>query len=194
MLARKSSVYTPAEYLAFEEKAETKSEYYDGEIMAMAGVSLNHNRLVRNISFIIGNGLVGKSCEVFMSDVRVWIEKKRFYVYPDVMVVCGKPKFVKNRTDAITNPQVIIEVLSESTEKYDRTEKFQAYWMLDSLAEYILIDQYRLRVDYFRQLNERDWLLRVLTKPEDRLTLESIGLEIPLSDIYRNITWEEENS
>jgi Uma2 family endonuclease len=193
MLARKSSFYTPAEYLAFEEKAETKSEYYDGEIMAMAGISLNHNRIAGNIHTTLNVALRDKPCETFMGDIRVWIEQRRFYVYPDVMVICGQPKFVKGRTDTITNPQVIIEVLSESTEKYDRTEKFQAYWMLDSLAEYILIDQYRLRVDYFRQLNERDWLLRVLTKPEDRLTLESIGLEIPLSDIYRNVAWEEEN-
>ena len=182
--------YTPQEYLLREEKAEYKSEYYQGKIIALAGASVNHNRITGNIFKALSNSVESEPCEVFMNDLRVWIERRNRYVYPDVAVVCGGIDFAERRNDTITNPQIIIEVLSTSTESYDRGDKFRAYWTLDSLEEYVLVDQYRMRVEYFRQLNERDWFLRVFTKAEESLELKSVGAEIPLAQIYKNVTWD----
>lgn len=190
MLAQEQRRYTHAEYFALEEQAETKSEYYQGQIVAMAGASINHNRLVRNLATALTNAFAGKSCETFASDLRLWLEQKDFYLYPDVMVVCGQPKFFAERRDTITNPTVIVEVLSESTERYDRSDKFHAYWTLETLEEYALVDQYRMQVEYFRRLNEKEWRLIVLTKPHEVLSLESVGVDIPLEQIYRQVTWD----
>jgi Uma2 family endonuclease len=192
MLAQERRLYTQAEYFALEEQAQVKSEYRRGEIIAMAGASLNHNRIAKNTSFAIDQALAGKSCESFLGDVRLWIERRDLYTYPDVMVVCGQPQFAAGRTDTITNPIVLIEVLSESTAAYDRSDKFQAYWTLPSLAEYVLIDQYRVRVEYFQRISEKEWRLLVLTKEEEVLPLESIGAAVPLEQIYRNVAWEDQ--
>ncbi|OQY30761.1 MAG: hypothetical protein B6243_09685 [Anaerolineaceae bacterium 4572_5.2] len=191
MLAKQSQRYTPQEYLLREAKAEYKSEYHRGEIVALAGASINHNRIARNITTALTNASEAGGCEAFSSDLRVWIKARDRYVYPDVAVTCGEIDFVEGRSDTITNPKIIIEVLSESTESYDRGDKFRAYWALDSLDEYVLVDQYRMRVEYFRQLNERDWFLRVFTKAEEALELKSPGVEIALEQIYRNVTWDE---
>lgn len=191
MLAQQSHFYTYAKYFDLEEQAEYKSEYRQGQIVAMAGGSLNHNRIAKNTAFAIDEALAGKPCESFIGDVRLWIERKDLYTYPDVMVLCSQPQFIEGRTDTITNPNLIIEVLSESTAGYDRNEKFQAYWTLPSLEEYILIDQYRIRVEYFRRMSEKEWRLLVLTSMEDSLYLEAVEVEIPLDRIYRNVTWEE---
>ncbi len=108
------------------------------------------------------------------------------------MVVCAKPELVAGRTDTIINPKIIIEVLSKSTAGYDRGDKFQAYWTVDTVEEYVLIDQYRVHVEYFRPVSDKEWLLRVLTKADDVLKLESIEVEIALNKIYRNVTGAEE--
>ena len=121
--------------------------------------------------------------------MRLHIEPKSIYAYPDVMVVCGEPEFVEERTDTIINPKVVIEVLSKSTESYDRGDKFHAYWSLDSFEEYVLIDQYRVHVEYFRRVNDKIWELRVLTKQDERLILQSVEVEIELSQIYRRVKW-----
>lgn len=190
MLAQERQLYTRAEYLTFEEKADFRSEYRQGEIVAMAGASVNHNRIVGNVFNALSNAIGTKLCEAFVTDLRVWVEKRNLFTYPDVLAICGDLTFYEDRTDTITNPQVIIEVLSESTAAYDRGEKFQAYWTLDSLAEYVLIDQYRVRVEYFRRISEKEWRLIVLTKTDEVLTLESVGGDLPLDQIYRNVVWE----
>lgn len=191
MLAYEDHHYTPAEYFAFEEKAAYKSEYRQGRIVAMAGTSLNHNRIAGNAYTALNNVLAGKACETFIGDVRLWIEKKELYTYPDVMVVCGPPEFAAGRTDTLTNPKVIIEVLSESTESYDRGDKFHAYWTLAAFAEYVLIDQYRVQVEYFRRIDEKIWEINILTRPDETLVLKSVGVKIPLQDLYRHVAWEE---
>ena len=191
MLARERHVYTHAEYFALEEQAEVRNEYWQGDLVAMTGGSLNHNRIAGNAYTALNNALAGESCEAFIGDVRVWIEQKDIFTYPDVMVICGQPELLEGRIDTITNPKIIVEVLSESTVGYDRSDKFQAYWTLDSLAEYVLIDQYRVRVEYFRRVSEKEWRLLVLTRPDEILTLESVGVEIPLDAIYRHVTWEQ---
>jgi Uma2 family endonuclease len=192
MFAREQYFYTHAEYFALEEQAEFKSEYRHGRIIAIAGASLNHNRIARNVHTKLNNALAGRSCETFFGHVRLWIERRDFYTYPDVMVVCGHPQLVAGRSDTLINPIVLIEVLSESTAAYDPSEKFQAYWTLPSLAEYVLIDQYRLRVEYFQRISDKEWRLLVLTKPEEVLLLESIEASIPVSQIYHNVIWEEQ--
>jgi Uma2 family endonuclease len=192
MLARETYFYSHEEYFALEEQADTKSEYWRGEIVAMAGASINHNRISGNVFNALSNALRTKSCEAFMSDVRVWIGRRDIFTYPDVMTICGEPKFVESRTDTVTNPNLIIEVLSESTAAYDRSEKFQAYWTLPSLKEYVLIDQYRMRVEYFKRVSNKEWRLLVFSNPDEVLKLNSVGVEIPLNEIYLNVTWDEE--
>ena len=183
--------YTEDEYLAMEEAAEIKHEYRQGNIIAMTGASINHNRIVINTATTLNIALKGSSCEVFVNDLRLQIKRDKIYTYPDVMVVCSKPSFVKNRTDTINNPKAIIEILSKSTETYDRSDKFHAYWSLDTFEEYVLIDQYRIHVEYFRRINDKEWGLRVFKKMTDILKLESIEVEIPLNDLYQNVVWEE---
>ena len=192
MLTPDQDLYTPAEYLIREAQADYKSEYYRGRVVAMAGASANHNRIAGNLFNALSNALISEPCEVFINDLRVWLEKRDIYAYPDVMAVCGGLEFVEGRTDTIINPKIITEVLSKSTEGFDRGDKFRAYWTLDSFEEYVLIDQYRMRVEYLRRLSEKEWRLLILTQPEDVLALTSLGVEILLSQIYRNVTWDEE--
>ncbi|MDM8521521.1 Uma2 family endonuclease [Anaerolineales bacterium HSG6] len=183
--------YSFADYLVIEEEAEYKSEYINGQIVAMAGASANHNRIASNLHATIYNALDEKPCETFISDLRVWIEDKQRGTYPEVMVVCGKLEFYTDRTDTITNPTVIIEVLSKSTAGIDRGAKFQAYWKLPSFAEYVLVDQYRVQVEYFRRVSEKEWQLLVFTNLDDTLILQSVGVELSLSRIYRKVVWEK---
>lgn len=176
----------PEAYFDFEEQAEYKSEYHQGQIRAMAGTSWKHNQILVNVSSKLVELLADKPCQIAISDIKLAIESENRYTYPDIMIICGQPQFIEGRNDTIVNPEVIIEILSESTEKIDRGDKFRAYWTLDSLKEYVLIDQYRLRVEYFRQLDEKTWELRVLTRPDDQLTLQSLEISLPLNVIYRN--------
>ncbi|MDM8527339.1 Uma2 family endonuclease [Anaerolineales bacterium HSG24] len=191
MLAYQPQIYyTPAQYLALEKQAETRSEYHQGQIVAMAGASFRHNQVVSNLQATLYQAIGSRNCNVFSSDLRVYIEADNRYTYPDLLVLCEPPQFVDERDDTINNPQIIIEVLSKSTASLDRHEKFQAYWMLDSLKEYVLVDQYKMRVEYFRRVDETVWELRVLTKPEQTLHLQSLDIDIPLSQIYRRVSWE----
>lgn len=193
MFAKQLEFYTHQQYFNFEEQADYKHEYYQGQIIAMAGASANHNRISLNAANALSNALEEDNmCEVFMSDLRVRIDAKDRFTYPDVMVVCGKLDFFENRTDTITNPKVIIEVLSASTEKVDRTEKFHAYWSIPNFEAYILIDQYQVRVEYFRRMSDKEWGLRVFTKLDEMLELRSIGVEVKIERLYRNVVWEEE--
>ncbi len=191
MFANTENSCTPEEYLLLEEKAEYKSEYHQGKIAAMAGASWKHNQIAGNVFNSISNEIETKPCYASISEMKLWIEKENRYTYPDVMINCGEPEFVAGRTDTITNPKVIIEVLSKSTMGDDKGDKFYASWIVDTLEEYVLIDQYKMRVEYFRRLDKKIWELRVFTKISDILTLNSIDVKIPLSKIYRSITWDE---
>jgi Uma2 family endonuclease len=190
MVTQAKNPPTFEEYLMLEEKAAYKSEYRQGQIVGMSGASLTHNRLVGNLHATLYNALLGKPCSVFMSDLRLWIQTKNRAVYPDLTVICGEPALVAGRTDTVTNPTLIVEVLSKSTAEDDRSDKFHAYWTLPSFEEYVLVDQYRMHVEYFRRVNEKQWELQVFTQPEDLLLLRSIEAEIPLGKIYRQVQWE----
>jgi len=182
--------FTPQEYLALERKSETRNEYYNGEIFAMSGASREHNLIAGNLFRDIGNQLEDRPCETYMNDMRVWIEATGLYTYPDVVVVCDEPRFQDREVDTLLNPTVIVEVLSPTTEAYDRGDKFRHYRRIDSLREFVLISQDRMMVErYTRQ--GKDWVLSDMTDPDQVLKLESIGCQIPLDRIYAKIKFPE---
>jgi Uma2 family endonuclease len=172
-----------AEYLVWEERSETKHEYYRGEIFAMAGATANHNRISGNIYAYLHGALEGKPCEPFGSDMRLRIDAVDLSTYPDVSVVCGGLKMDSVDKNAIVNPRVIFEVLSESTKNYDTGQKFEFYQRLESLTEYILVEQSEAKaIQYIRQ-GDGTWEYRLIVGKDSLLVLDSIGCEIPLKSI-----------
>ena len=182
---------TPEEYLALEEKAEHRSEYYQGEIFALAGGSANHNQISGNIYTKLNTTFGDQNCQPFIGDMKVWIEKKDLFTYPDVAVVCGEIEFYENRDDAIINPLVIIEVLSESTTTYDHIEKFEYYRTLPSFQEYILVDQYKIHIEHYYKESKGKWIFTEYHQKDDILHFEKIDFEMSLKDIYRRIKFKK---
>jgi len=178
---------TPKEYLALERSAEYKSEYLAGEIFAMAGTSERHNLIAGNVFAELHAQLRKRPCKVYVSDVRLKVNRTGLYTYPDVMVVCGETQFADDQQDMILNPTVIIEVLSESTEGYDRGKKFEHYRKLDSLSEYILIAQDRYHVERYVRQPDNQWLLAETDNVHDTLSLTSIACNLALADIYDKV-------
>ena len=177
---------SPDEYLALERHTDTKSEYLDGEIFAMAGASRQHNRIVLNVASALDAQLKAKGCEVYASEMRVKIQRTGLYTYPDVIVACGEPRFEDAEVDTLLNPQVILEVLSKSTEDYDRGTKFLQYRALPSLVEYILIAKDRTHVEHHLRQSE-GWLLTETSSREDVLVLPSCGARLALADVYDRV-------
>jgi Uma2 family endonuclease len=179
--------YTVAEYLAMERASETKHEYFDGEIFAMAGASEPHNLIAWNIGGELHHRLKNGSCRAYVSDMRVRCPSG-LRTYPDVSVVCGGPQFEDDRRDTLLNPLAIFEVLSPSTEKYDRGNKFENYQAIPSLREYVLIHQDRMRVEHFsRREGGDEWVLRVITDPASAVRFQSLDCEVPLSELYAKV-------
>ena len=178
--------FTPQEYLAMEREAEYKSEYVSGEIFAMAGTSYKHTIIVANLLRELGGQLRGGPCRAVANDLRVSVQATGAYTYPDVVIVCGQPQFGDEYLDTLLNPTVLMEVLSDSTEAFDRGGKFAHYRRLESLQEYVLITQSLMRVEHFVRDGER-WVLSELNKPEDTLELASVSASILLPDIYEDI-------
>jgi len=179
-------IYTADEYLKAEQSAEFKSEYFHGEIFAMAGGTPNHNRLTLNMAFIFNSMLKGK-CEAFASDIKLQVDEENHYTYPDVMVVCGELEFAKERKDTVINPVVIVEVLSESTKDYDRGTKFTAYRKITTLKDYILVDQDKIHIEYFAKEEDGTWRFREYFHTEDALIVQSVNLQIPVKEIYERV-------
>ena len=186
--------YTPEEYLKLEESSEYKNEYIGGQIIPIAGGSTNHNRIEGNFYAALNFALRQQDYEVFIGDVRLWIPNKRIYNYPDVMVVEGEPEYFNNRIDTITNPQVIVEVLSQSTKGYDREGKFEAYRTLATLQEYLLIDQNRIHVEQFSKTGKKRWTLCEYDEEDEAIALSSVSFEISLMDLYNKVKFEVINS
>ena len=180
------TIYTPEEYLALERKATLKSEYINGEIRAMPRVNFVHNFITVDIATELNIQSRGQDWEVYMSNMRVRTGPKGAYFYPDVVVLCGEPQFEDNVFDTLLNPILVMEVLSPSTEVYDKGEKFRHYQELASLREYILVSQDRVHVEHYR-LTKTQWVQTEFRSPEDVLPLASIGCELPLQDIYRRV-------
>ena len=188
MSALPESYLTPEEYLTIERKAEYKSEYSDGEMYAMSGASREHNLISLNIASELRSQLRGSPCETYTSDMRVRITPPRRYLYPDVVVVCGDAEFDDDAVDTLTNPLVIVEVLSPSTENYDRTTKRAWYRRIESLQEYVLVSQDSPHVERYVKRDE-GWALTDTDGLEATIRLESIGCELALSEIYDRVTF-----
>ncbi|GLU55638.1 Uma2 family endonuclease [Dyadobacter frigoris] len=185
MTAQPQKYYSEGEYLDIERDAGYKSEYYNGEIFAMAGAGHNHNRIVENLSIEIGGFFKGKSCRTYSSDQRIHIPETFLYTYPDLLIVCDKNQYLDDKKDTILNPTVIIEVLSESTEAYDRGQKFHFYRSIASLQEYVLINSRSFAAEVFRKNEEGLWVLASEAyNLNDPLEIASVGLKLPMTDIY----------
>ncbi len=193
MLPQVKRYYTPEEYLAQEEKASTKSEYFRGRIYQMSGAFLNHNRITVNLTSLLYQALSGKSCEVFSGNMRLLVKANGLYTYPDIMVICGPVDLIAGQVDTVANPLLIIEVLSNSTADYDRTDKFELYKALNTLQNYVLIDQHRPYIQSLNRLeNEpRLWSLETFNGLDKQLRLPALDLELNLGDIYNRVQWPE---
>ncbi len=179
---------TPEAYLASERRAIHKSEYSHGELFAMSDASRAHNLITVDITTALNLQLRKYGCEIYSADMRVRTSSTGSYFYPDVAVICGKPHFEDNVFDTLLNPILIVEVLSPSTEAYDRGEKFLYYQELASLQEYILVSQDRIHVEHFR-LVEAQWAAKTFHTPEDVLMLNAIKCKLALQDIYTRVTF-----
>jgi Uma2 family endonuclease len=182
---------TAEEYLAADRVAGVKSEYLNGEVFAMSGASERHNLIVTNVVRELSTQLKEKPCKVYPSDMRVRVPESNLYAYPDITVVCGQSEFDDENRDILLNPTVIIEVLSKTTEAYDRGEKFAHYRRLQSLKEYVLIAQDRVLLERYARQSEGEWLLSEARKPVDRLTLASIGGVLSLAEVYDKVDLPE---
>lgn len=179
---------TTGEYLAFERKAENRNEYVDGEIFAMTGTSRNHNLIVGNIAGEVGHQLKGKSSEAYAFKMRVKAPAARSYVYPDVVVVCDEPQLEDDYSDTLLNPTLVVEVLSKSTESYNRLAKSAYYRTIESLAEYLLVAQEEYRVEQYVKQADGRWLLSDVRSLESVIELKSIGCSLTLRDLYDRIS------
>jgi Uma2 family endonuclease len=184
--------YTPEEYLALEEGAIDKSEYHDGEIVPMPGGTANHNKIAGNFYKKFPSTVNTQDYETFINDVRLWIPLTRRYVYPDIMVIQGEPIYQGSNKTLVTNPLVIVEVLSNSTKDYDRGGKFLAYRSIPEFREYILIDQYSYHIEQFAKNANSKWVLTEYDSDESVLILESVEFQMPLREIYERINFEVE--
>lgn len=178
---------SPNEYLATERRSVTRSEYLDGEVFAMAGASRWHNLLVTNLTRELSQQLKARPCEVYSTDGRVYIPATGLYTYPDVVVVCGEPRFQDGEMDTLLNPILIVEVLSPNTEAYDRGEKFEHYQTIESLAEYVLVAQDRPRIDQYVRQDGGHWLLTAASSLEASLALPSIQCQLSLAEVYDKV-------
>jgi Uma2 family endonuclease len=186
--------YTPEEYLRQEDAAESKSEYRDGEIIPMTGGTTNHNRICLNLAGSLNFAFAQADFEVFIADVKLWIPEPKVYTYPDVMVVAGAVEYQQERTDIICNPQVIVEVLSKSTEVYDRLEKFSLYRTIPSFQEYVLINQHRIQVEHYTKQAIKRWMLQDIDAEDGQIQLATVPFSISLADLYRKVTFAEADS
>ena len=188
MTALPKRYFTPEEYLILEDRAEYKSQYVDGEIFAMAGAEPEHVTIMVNIAVELRQRFRGRPCQVFISDLRVRVEPGGLWTYPDVVALCGEPRF--DRTDApatLLNPQVIFEVLSPSTASFDRGDKFNRYRLLDSLTDYVLVATDRMGVEHHTRQENGDWKLTHYRQPEQTIPLVSLDCELPLAEIYERV-------
>ncbi len=183
---------TEQEYLAIENAAAFKSEFFDGEMFAIAGALPAHNFIKDNVNYQIRKRIDGGPCLMASSDQRIKVGPTGLYTYPDIIIVCGEPELAPNDRSTIVNPRVLIEVLSPSTEHYDRTIKFDHYRTIDSAREYILVSQDQPRVERFVRGDDGRWTHDAYTGLDATLSLESVpAKDIPLADIYRDIAFLE---
>jgi Uma2 family endonuclease len=182
--------YTPEEYLELEEKAEYKNEYRDGEIIPMTGGTTNHNKIALNFCRKFPLTINNQDYEVYIGDVKLAIPHHRIYTYPDVIVIKGQPVYEGTGKTIITNPALIIEVLSNSTKNYDKTDKFKFYRSIPEFQEYIMIDQYSFNVEQFAKQTAEQWIFQEYEGEEAVLVLKTIDFQISLREIYERVNFE----
>ena len=179
---------TPAAYLEREREAETKSEYYDGEVVAMAGAGVRHGFMLTNIILALGSQLKSKKCGVILYDLRTAIKTANAYVYPDVVVICGKPAVLDKHRDTITNPVILFEVLSPATRKNDRGRKLAAYQTIPSLRHYLIVSQDRVLVEHWSRADEAgEWSRTEMSDSAATIALDPPGASLPIAAIYDGI-------
>lgn len=184
------SFVTPAEYLALERKAEYKSEYLHGEIFAMTGASRKHNLIAVNTASSLNQQLRGRPCEVYVSGMRVKVAASGLFTYPDV-VVCGQPQFEDDYLDTLLNPTVLFEIISKSTERYDRIAKSDYYRTLKSLTEHLLVAQDEVHAEHYVKQGNGQWSLSDLRSIDASIELESIGCSLALRDVYDKVSLDK---
>ncbi len=180
---------TYAEYLALEKSSGLRHEWVDGAVWAMAGASANHNTLTSNLNGILYNQLRGRPCQSWTQDLRVRIAANNVLTYPDVLVSCPPAEWDEKLPHTLLNPRVVIEVLSPSTEAYDKQAKLEHYRLVPSLSDYILVSQDKMMVLHYHRLENDDWLLHIAENADEVLPMEAIDCHLPLSEIYERIEW-----
>ena len=178
---------TPDEYLLIERRAETKSEYIDGVMYAMAGTSENHEMIVAAMVAALFDHFVDKPCRVYPGNTKVRIPDRRKYLYPDIAAICGTPQFADDQRDVVLNPHLVVEVLSNSTASHDRTRKFLWYQQIESLEEYVLVSQDEPLVETYHRQSDGTWTYTKLDRLEATLTLRSVNCAIPLQTVYSKV-------
>ena len=194
MTALPKSKLTVAEYLAIERKAEFKSEFFNGEMFAMAGANRLHSFANENLTVRIGMQLKGTPCRTLSRDQRVRIGRTGLYCYPDLLIVCGPPEYSAEDPDTLVNPRVIVEILSDSTERYDRTTKFEHYQQLPSVMEYVMVSQHQPRCERFTRTADGVWTFIAFVGMDAKLELTSVPVQVPLADIYAGVVFPEAQS
>jgi Uma2 family endonuclease len=190
MRAEEKKDYTHDEYFDFEVNSDLRHEYINGEIIAMTGGTPEHNEITSILNAALRVSLKGQPYSIFVADQRLWIPQHNLYTYPDVMVVPRPLQRQPGRTDTLTNPIMIAEVLSKSTKNYDRDEKFAAYRTLPTFQEYLLIDQYNTHVEQYFKTSANQWLFTEYADLESLIVLSSIPFEISLADLYESLDFE----
>jgi Uma2 family endonuclease len=181
------ATFAVSDYLAMDRGSSEKQEFAFGEIFAMTGASARHVEIVGNIARELGNRLRQSSCHIYATDLRLCIDVKHRYTYPDVVAVCSQPQFLDETLDTLLNPDFIVEVLSESTRNYDRGDKFQQYRGIASFREYLLVDQEKVHVERYSKQRDGTWTLWETDTLADVVQLESLGVTLPVSEIYFKI-------
>ena len=184
--------FTPEEYLAFELKAEYKSQYVAGEIYAMAGAQPEHVEITDNLTGAFRTRFKNRTCRSYSADLRVRVSSGDLWTYPDLSVICEEPRFdTSSGPRSLLNPQVIFGVLSPSTEAFDRGEKFSRYQRLESLVDYVLVSSEQMRVEHFVRQGDGSWQYKEYHQPDDRLPLVSVACELPLAEIYERVAFPD---
>ena len=187
MVSVRNRYYTPEQYLTLERVALYKNEYINGEIVAMSGATEPHNLITINVASLLHTQFKGRACKIYSNDMRVKVSGTGMYTYPDVVAVCGEARFEDERRDTLLNPMVLFEVLSPSTEAYDRGDKFAHYRRLVSLSDYVMISQDRRNIEHYTRGTDDEWTLKEFNDAQSVLTLASVDCRLTLADVYDKV-------
>ena len=189
-LSQTEKKYTPEEYLKMERRSATKSEFFDGKILANAASNRSNNLIATNATIAIGSRLQGQKCEIYVNDMRVKLSSKHI-CYPDVVIVNGVPSFIDNAFDTLVNPTVVIDILSKNTSFQDKTEKLECYLALTSIREYLIIKEDEMRVEHYFKQNPKQWIYRIYDAREDVISVDSVNCKVSLAEIYAQIKFAQ---